>query len=410
MKFLRKALDKAEPVFSKEGKLHKFHALYEMVDTFLFTPSETTKSASHIRDGIDLKRVMTIVVVAVLPAFSVAIYNTGLQGNLALQSTGAYGDGWRSVFIHFLGAGSNPHSVVDNVLLGLAYLIPVYVVTFAAGGFWEMLFAVVRKGEINEGFLVTGMLFPLILPATIPLWQVAIGISFGVVLGKEVFGGTGMNVFNPALVGRAFLFFAYPAQMSGNSVWVPYDMLSSATGAIETFTMTTPLAVVAEKGLSAIGITWWDAFWGWIPGSAGETSTFAILIGAVILLISGIASWRIMFSISASMVVFASILNYIGSDTNPMYSLTPAWHFVLGGFAFGTVFMATDPVSASMTSGGKYIYGAIIGFMVVLVRVINPAFPEGMMLSILFGNALAPLIDNVIMKRNIKRRKLRYVK
>ena len=283
---------------------------------------------------------------------------------------------------------------------GALYFIPVFLVTNVAGGFWEVIFASVRKHEINEGFLVTGILFPLILPASIPLWQVAIAISFAVVFGKEIYGGTGKNFLNPALLARAFLFFAYPAQISGDAVWTSVDGFSGATA----------LGQAAAGGLQAISFSWSDAFFGFIPGSMGETSTLACLIGAVILIATGIGSWRVMLSVVVAMVSFSTLLNIIGSATNPMFALTPAWHFVLGGFAFGTVFMATDPVSSACTHVGQYFYGLLIGFMLVLIRVINPAFPEGMMLAILFANAIAPLIDYFVMTANIKRRELRHVK
>jgi Na+-transporting NADH:ubiquinone oxidoreductase subunit B len=331
-----------------------------------------------------------------------------MQINLALQALGQSAEGWRAVWISSIGFGFSPDSFIDNVIHGLFYFVPSYGVTMLVGGFWEALFAQVRHHEINEGFVVTGLLFPLILPPTIPLWQVAIGISFAVVIGKEVFGGTGMNIFNPALIGRAFLFFAYPAQMSGDSVWV----------AVDGYTYTTPLSVAAQAtgeggvagALSSAHITWWDAFMGFVPGSLGETSTFAILLGAIYLIVTGIGSWRIMASVLGSMIVLSVLFNFLAGDTtNPMFTLTPAWHLVLGGFAFGTVFMATDPVSAAMTNTGKYIYGALIGMLVVLIRVVNPAFPEGMMLAILFGNAFAPVIDNFIIRKNIKRRKARNV-
>jgi Na+-transporting NADH:ubiquinone oxidoreductase subunit B len=297
-----------------------------------------------------------------------------------------------------LGIGLEPSNLIACFLHGLLYFLPIYIVTLAAGGFWEVLFACIRKHEVHEGFLVTSLLFPLILPPTIPLWQVALGISFGVVLGKEVFGGVGMNVFNPALLGRAFLFFAYPAQISGNAVWVAVDGVSKAT----------PLAELSDPVLK-LTTTWWDAFVGIIPGSIGETSTLACLIGAVILIATGVASWRIMVSIVAATAGVSLLLNAIGSATNPMFAVDPLWHFVLGGFAFGTVFMATDPVSAAITRKGQYAYGLLIGLLVVLVRVINPAYPEGMMLAILFGNMFAPLFDRIVINKNIKRRKLRYV-
>ena len=394
MKGLRAFLDKQEKHFAKGGKLEKLHTLFEATDTFLFTSGKVTKRASHIRDGMDLKRVMMWVVYALLPCVSMALYNTGLQANLAWEKLGAASiEGWRGNILSILGVGINPDSIIANVVHGSLYFFPVYIVTLAAGGLWEVLFASVRKHEINEGFLVTSLLFPLILPPDIPLWQVAVGISFGVVIGKEVFGGVGKNIFNPALVGRAFLFFAYPAQISGDAVWVAVDGVTRAT----------PLAEVADPTLH-LSVSWTDAFLGIIPGSMGETSTLACLIGAAMLIIGGIGSWRIMLSTVVGMVCLSSLLNVIGSTTNPMFQLSPMWHLVLGGFAIGTVYMTTDPVSGAMTEKGKYVYGFFIGVLCVLIRVINPAYPEGMMLAILFGNMFAPIIDKIFLNANIKRR------
>lgn len=393
MRFLRKILDKQEKHFTKGGKLEKLYPIYEATDTILFTTGKPAKSASHIRDAMDLKRMMMTVVIALIPAVLMALYNTGLQANIGLEQLGlSAAEGWRGSILEALGIGFNPDNIFGNMIHGALYFFPVYIVTLAVGGFWEVLFAAVRKHEINEGFLVTSLLFPLILPPNIPFWQVAIGISFGVVLGKEVFGGVGMNLLNPALVSRAFLFFAYPAQISGDKVWVAVDGLSKAT----------PLGEMAIGKASTF--SWMEAFIGTIPGSMGETSTLACLIGAVVLIATGVGSWRIMFSVLAGMVGTSLLLNVIGSGTNPMFEITPMWHLVIGGFAFGAVFMATDPVSAAYTNKGKYWYGLMIGFLVVLIRVINPAFPEGMMLAILFGNVFAPIIDKIYVNRNIKRR------
>ena len=410
MKFLRKFLDKQEKHFKEGGKLKGLYFVYEAFDTILYTPGKRTPGASHIRDAMDFKRIMMVVIYALVPAIIMGLYNTGYQANLALaglEEAAVQAQGWRVGLLTGLGIGLNPGNVFACFLHGLLYFLPIYIVTMVVGLFWEFLFCCIRKHEMHEGFLVTGLLFPLILPPTIPLWQVAIGISFGVVIGKEVFGGVGMNIFNPALMARAFLFFAYPAAISGNAVWVAVDGVTKAT----------PLANAAEAGVtglvetgSSLAATWWDAFIGIIPGSIGETSTLAILIGAFILIVTGIGSWRIMVSILVGMVGLSLLLNLIGSSTNPMFGVTPIWHLVLGGFAFGTVFMATDPVSAAITKKGKYLYGLLIGVLVVLIRVINPAYPEGMMLAILFGNMCAPLIDYVYLKKNIKRRSLRYVK
>ena len=399
MKFLRKILDNTEKEFEKGSKLEKYYHLFEAIDTFLYSPKTVTKRASHVRDALDLKRMMLTVVIALIPAVLMALYNTGYQANLAISKISNFeATYWQQLFVSWLGIGFDPNSILGNILHGLTYFLPVYLVTVAVGGFWEVLFAIVRKHEINEGFFVTSLLFPLILPPHIPLWQVAIGISFGVVIGKEVFGGVGMNILNPALTARAFLFFAYPAAISGDKVWVAVDGLSRAT----------PLSNFASS-TATVAASWWDSFIGLIPGSMGETSTLAILIGAFILIITGIGSWRIMLSILVGMIVMSLTFNMIGSTTNPMFQVTPIWHLVLGGFAFGTVFMATDPVTAAMSESGKYAYGLLIGVMVILVRVVNPAFPEGMMLAILFGNMFAPIIDKVVINANIKRRQLRNV-
>ena len=397
MKFLLEFLQKQEKYFEKGGKLEKLYPLFEATESFLYTPGKVTRTAAHVRDFMDLKRVMMTVVIALMPAVIMALYNTGYQANLALQKLGlAEVQNWRGPVMKMLGIGCDPTRILDNMVHGALYFLPVYIVTLAVGGIWETLFAVIRKHEINEGFLVTSLLFPLIMPPNIPLWQVAIGVSFGVVIGKEVFGGTGMNILNPALTGRAFLFFAYPAQLSGDAVWVAVDGFSRAT----------PLAEFADSALH-LSVAWKDAFLGFIPGSMGETSTLACLLGAAFLIFTGIGSWRIMISMVAGMAVFSSFLNMIGSATNPMFAVPPHWHLVMGGFAFGAVFMATDPVSAAMTQGGKYVYGFLIGAMAVLVRVLNPAFPEGVMLAILFGNVFAPIIDRVFINANIKRRVLR---
>ena len=327
------------------------------------------------------------------------MWNIGMQANEAIAAgTGAPIEGWREFLIMLLGgAGHNPASWWDNFAFGAAYYLPVYAVTFIVGGFWEVLFATIRRHEVNEGFFVTSVLFSLTLPPTIPLWQVALGISFGVVIGKEIFGGTGKNFLNPALTGRAFLFFAYPANMSGNAVWTAADGFTGAT----------PLGLAAESGIQGImdaGISWMDAFLGMIPGSMGEVSTLALIIGGGVLLVMKIASWRIVAGVMIGMVASSLLLNLAGSETNPMFAMPWYWHLVVGGFAFGMFFMATDPVSASMTNKGKWFFGALIGCMVIMIRVINPAFPEGMMLAILFANLFAPLIDHFVVQANVKRR------
>lgn len=307
--------------------------------------------------------------------------------------------GWREAVLMTLASGHDPSSTWSNFLLGATYFLPIYLVTFVVGGFWEVLFAIKRGHEVNEGFFVTSVLFALILPATIPLWQVALGITFGVVIGKEIFGGTGKNFLNPALTARAFLYFAYPAQISGDSVWVAADGYSGATA----------LSMAFQDGMAALSSTysWWDAFLGFVPGSVGEVSTLAILIGAAVLLWTKIANWRVMLGVFLGMVLTSSLFNMIGSDTNAMFAMPWYWHLVIGGFAFGMVFMATDPVSSSMTNQGRLFFGALIGVMTVLIRVVNPAFPEGIMLAILFANLFAPLIDHFFVQANIKRRQSR---
>lgn len=399
---LRSMLDKLEPHFVKGGKYEKMYPLYEAIDTGLYSPPNVTNNTSHVRDGIDLKRIMITVWICTFPALFFGMYNIGLQANEAIAAgAGTAIEGWREWLIALLGGGAhNAASVWDNMVFGAAYFLPVYATVFIVGGFWEVLFATIRKHEVNEGFFVTSVLFALILPPSIPLWQVALGISFGVVIGKEIFGGTGKNFLNPALTGRAFLFFAYPADMSGNAVWTAVDGFSGATA----------LGTAAEQGVvnGQIGdITWFDAFFGLIQGSMGETSTLAILIGGVVLMTMGIASWRIVLGVFLGMVATTLLFNGIGSDTNPMMAMPWYWHLVVGGFAFGMIFMATDPVSASMTNKGKFVFGALIGFMVVMIRVINPAFPEGMMLAILFANLFSPLIDHFVVQANIKRRTAR---
>lgn len=396
IKNLRKWLDQREPDFQPGGKYEKYFSLYEMVDTLLYSPPNRTTSSPHVRDALDLKRVMGYVWLATFPVMFMACYNTGLQANLALQSMGLeQAEGWRgSIQCLF---GFDPNSFFDNFFHGLLYFLPIYMTTFIVGGAAEVVFALVRGHEVNEGFFVTSILYTLTLPPGTPLWMVAMGILFGVVIGKEVFGGTGKNFINPALAGRAFLFFAYPAYMSGDTVWVAVDGYSGATA----------LSAGAASGMAGIyesGLTWWDAFIGLEPGSIGETSALAIFIGGAFLLYTGIASWRIVSGVLFGMIMTTILLNTIGSDTNPMFAMPWWWHLVLGGFAFGMMFMATDPVTAAHTNAGRWWFGVLIGFMVIIIRVVNPAFPEGMMLAILFGNMFAPLIDYIVMKVNIQRR------
>jgi Na+-transporting NADH:ubiquinone oxidoreductase subunit B len=392
---LRNLLDKLEPNFHKGGKWESWYALYEAVDTALFKPSDVTKNSSHVRDSIDLKRVMITVWMATFPTMFFGMWNVGFQANTIMLEMGMLAqEGGRGMFIAML-AGYDPTSIWDNLVHGAAYFLPIYMVTFIVGGFWEVLFASVRGHEVNEGFFVTSVLFALCCPPDLPLWMVAVGISFGIVIGKEVFGGTGKNFLNPALTGRAFLYFAYPAYMSGDAVWT----------AVDGYTGATMLSVAATAGMAGLeqSTTWMSAFIGTIQGSIGETSTLAILLGGVVLMVMRIASWRIIGGVLLGSALLSMLFNTIDS-TNPMFALPFYWHWVIGGFAFGAIFMATDPVSAAMTNTGKFWYGMLIGVMVILIRVVNPAFPEGMMLAILFANLFAPLFDHAVVQGNIKRR------
>lgn len=392
MGWLRSFLDNIAPLFDKGGRFAALYPVYEAIDTALYTPATVTAGPSHVRDGLNLKRMMiTVWLAAFIPAFAGA-YVAGHQANEALQALGQAEMGnWRAILVGLV-AGYDPNSIWDCFVHGMAYFIPLYVVVFGVGIAFEAVFASIRGHEINEGFFVTSILFTLTLPASTPLWMAALGIAFGVVIGKEVFGGTGKNFLNPALVGRAFLYFAYPAYMSGDAVWV----------AVDGFTRATPLgnAAIGEP----YGVTWTQAFLGNMPGSFGETSVLAILVAAAVLLMTKIASWRVMSGCVVGMALTVWLFNAIGSDDNPMFAMTIAWHMVLGGFAFGVVFMATDPVSAAMTDVGRWLYGILIGFMCALIRVVNPAFPEGIMLAILFGNLFAPLIDYYVIRANVKRR------
>lgn len=393
---LRGFLDRIAHHFEKGGGLAPLYPLYEAIDTALYSPGTVTDGPSHVRDGLDLKRIMiTVWMCAFIPGLFGA-WNVGYQANLAMAAAGIETlDNWRGFFLDML-TSYDPNSAWDNLIHGLAYFIPLYIVVFLSGIFFEILFAAKRGHEVNEGFFVTSILYTLILPADIPLWIASLGIIFGVVIGKEVFGGTGKNFLNPACTGRAFVYFAHPAEMTGDAVWVAVDGVTRAT----------PLGNAAIG--DPYGVMWLDAFLGTIPGSMGETSTLAILIAAAILLINRIASWRVMSGVVLGMVTTVLLFGWLGADsTNPMFAMPWYWHLVLGGFAFGTVFMATDPVSAAMTDRGRWIYGALIGFMCALIRIVNPAFPEGMMLAILFGNLFAPLIDYFVVQSNIKRRQAR---
>ena len=485
MKLLRATLDKVEPLFHKGGRFERLYPIYEATDTFLYTPADVTHGPSHVRDGMDLKRMMSLVIVGLIPAIFMACWNTGYQANRVLVSEAeanifiadpsgtlgkltpeqkslwdrvdaieaeqanlksaiegkkppadaqaqqaalqqelveaqveqaivakqlAHQTGWRGQILDAT-TGIDPDSFLSNFLHGLLWFLPVYLVTIAVGGNWEALFSIVRGHEINEGFLVTSMLFPLTLPPTVPLWQVALGITFGVVIGKEVFGGTGRNFLNPALTSRAFLYFAYAQQMSGDKVWNAATAVAPVADGYSAATTLNTLNVAGAK-LSAVPVTWFDSFLGTIEGSMGETSTLAALIGAVVLVGVGVGSWRVMTGCVIGLVAFSGllcILAHSGLSKNAMWLLPPWWHLVVGGFAFGAVFMATDPVSAAMTRTGMWWYGILIGIMTMIIRAIGPAFPEGIMLAILFGNVFAPLIDYFVVQANIKRRQRRII-
>ena len=393
---LRSTLDKLEPQFKPGGRYENWYAVYEAVDTIFYSPNHVTRSSAHVRDGVDLKRIMITVWFATFPAMFYGMWNLGFQANGAMTELGVSGlEGWRGSVMTAL-AGYDAGSVWSCFLYGALHFLPLYLVTFVVGAFWEVLFAMKRGHEVNEGFFVTSVLFALTLPPDLPLWQAALGISFGVVIGKEVFGGTGKNFLNPALTGRAFLYFAYPAQLSGDAVWTAVDGYSGAT----------PLGIVAAEGMPALtqSVTWMEAFIGSIPGSIGETSTLMVMLGGAVLLLTRIASWRVVAGCFVGMIAFSTLLNTVGSDSNPAFAMPWYWHMVVGSFAFGAFFMATDPVSAAMTNRGRWAYGILIGVMCVLIRVVNPAFPEGMMLAILFANLFAPLFDHFVVQANVKRR------
>lgn len=416
MQALRDALDRVHPYFVKGGMLEKAYPVYEALDTFLYTPGETTKKVTHVRDGIDLKRMMSMVVLALIPVTLFGMWNNGYQANQTITKMETaelpYALDWHHTIHTALGFGHDPTNFLDNFVFGAIFFIPMYAVCMFVGGHIELVFSVMRGHEINEGFLVTGLLFPLTLPASIPLWQVAVGIAFGVIVAKEVFGGTGRNFLNVALTARAFLYFAHAGQISGDRVWTPVDGFSGATALGQ-------MAVAegnAVQSLSAVQYPWGEepitlssAFLGTIQGSFGETSTLLCIVGAAILIGCGIGSWKIMASVVAGVVATATAMNALDFGTHAMFSVPFHWHLCIGGLAFGLVFMATDPVSASMTETGKLIYGFMIGFMTVLIRVVNPAYPEGIMLAILFGNVFAPLIDYFVVEANVRRRAARYV-
>jgi Na+-transporting NADH:ubiquinone oxidoreductase subunit B len=386
MKALRKKIDKIKPHFEKGGRFEKLQSSFEAFETFLYVPDKVTSTGTHIREYMDMKRTMIIVVIAMVPALLFGIWNTG---NLHFQAIGETAMFWEMIWFGFLR------------------IFPIIVVSYVTGLGIEFIFAQIRGHEVNEGFLVSGMLIPLIMPVDVPLWMVAVATAFAVVIGKEVFGGTGMNILNPALTARAFLFFAYPQWMSGDKVWIS-GMVDGA-GVVDGYSGATILAQGAggaDTFIDGLGnsFTTWDMFLGTIPGSIGETSTLAILIGALFLIFTGIGSWKIIFSTFIGGAFMAGLLNLIGSESNALFNI-PLWeHLILGGFAFGAVFMATDPVSGAQTERGKWIYGFLIGVMAILIRVVNPAYPEGVMLAILLMNVFAPLIDHYVVEGNIKRR------
>ncbi len=404
MQFLKDLHLNVKHHFEKGGKLEFFYPLWEAQFTGLFTPGEVTRTASHVRDGIDNKRLMITVVIALLPCMVMATWNTGYQAFLAIAHGGTPLDSWQATLAQAIGLPMDFRNPIACAVYGALHYIPVVVAAMLTGGILEPLVAMIRKHEINEGFLVTGMLIPLTLPPTIPLWMVVLGTAFGIVFAKEIFGGTGMNFLNPALTARAFLFFAYPAAMSGDAPWIAADFAG-----VDSFSGATLLAQAATSGEAALAqASWMDSFLGFEPGSMGETSALACLIGAGLLVWTGIGSWRTMVGVVAGTIATAGFLNVVGSDTNPFFSVPWYWHAVMGGWAFGLVYMATDPVSSAFTNPGKLIYGFLIGVFVVLIRVVNPAYPEGMMLAILFMNMIAPLIDYFFVQANVRRREARY--
>ncbi len=402
MRIIRKYINSAKPHFIGEGKYNKWFPLFDAFENLFFSTSGKTKNPIHVRDGLDIQKLMVTVWLATFPAMFFGMYNIGNQSLDYLNEINTLNTGdWHHYLISFVGYDNT--SFFNKLWFGAVYFLPIYAVVFIVAIAWETLFASIRKHEINEGAFVTTVLFALSCPPDIPLWQAAMGITFGIVIGKEIFGGTGKNFLNPALTGRAFIYFAYPTQLSGDKVWIS----GLSDNLPEGFSGATPLGVAAEQGIPGLtsSFNWWDAFIGNIPGSIGETSVIAIFIGLLILLITKVASYRIVLGTLAGMILMSSFLNIVGSDSNPMFLVPWYWHLVIGGFAFGLVFMATEPVSGSGTNLGRWIYGLVIGVMVVLIRVINPAFPEGMMLAILFANLLAPVIDHVVVSSNIKKRK-----
>lgn len=408
---LKDLFHKMEPAFQKGGKYEKFYILFEAAYTIFYTPGTVTRKDAHVRDAIDSKRMMLIVWLALFPAMFWGMYNVGNQsimalavGDFAQNVANSVAKDWHFALANGLGILNQDAGALAKMLLGAIFFLPIYLTVFAVGGFWEVLFAMVRKHEINEGFFVTSILLALIVPPTLPLWQAALATTFGVVVAKEVFGGVGKNFMNPALAGRAFLFFAYPAQISGDLVWTAADGFSGATALSQ---WASGGQVALKHVATGETITWMDAFLGNLPGSVGEVSTLMLMIGAAIIVFARIASWRIIAGVMIGMAATATLFNLIGSETNAMFAMPWHWHLVLGGFALGMFFMATDPASAAFTNKGKWWYGILIGVMCVLIRVANPAYPEGMMLAILFANLFAPIFDYLVVQGNIKRRKAR---
>ena len=391
MKWLRDILDKIAPTFKADGKLEKLYPIFEATNTILFSTDERTHSGPHIRDSVDIKRVMILVVISLIPCYIFGAMNVGYQMAMALGQSS---------------------TMQENLMNGALKILPIIAVAFASGAFWELLFAVVRRHPVSAGFLVTCALIPLVMPPTIPLWQVAVATTFGIVIGKEIFGGVGMNIFNPALVARAFLFFTYPGRISGDKVWVSGpDGYSGATALAVPAAELSQDAVTLLDSVTQFDFSWINLFMGWIPGSIGETSTLWIMVGAVFLALTGIASWRVMIGAILGLTGMAALTNFmaeITGSTNTMLTLPAHYHLVMGGFAFGVAFMATEPVTGAHTDKGRWIYGIFIGGLTVIIRSINPAYPEGAMLAILLMNAFASLIDYFVIQGNIKQRMVRY--
>ena len=386
---LKKVLDKYRNNFEEGGKLEKLYPIFEATDTILFSTNEVTENGPHIRDSIDTKRVMILVVISLLPLYVFGAINIGFQNSIAI---GLERSNW------------------ENFWFGFYKILPIIIATFTAGAFWELLFAVVRKHPVSEGFLVTCALIPLTMPAGIPLWQIVVATTFGIVIGKEIFGGVGMNIFNPALMARVFIFFTYPTKISGDKVWVlGPDGYSGATA------LSIPAAELNQDALTLLNnfnqfdYSWWNMFWGWIPGSIGETNKFLIIIGALFLAYIKVVNWRVIFGAVVGLVATAILTNLVAPfSSNSMFTIPPHYHLVMGSFLFGAAFMATEPVTGCHTNQGRWVYGILFGSLTVIIRAINPAYPEGVMLSILFVNAFAALIDWFVIQANIKRRQARY--